>query len=36
MWAGFIPANVSERPWAMVTTGFVNDVDALNQIADAT
>ena len=31
---GAIPAKVSERERAMVTAGFANDVDAVNQYAD--
>jgi len=30
---GLMPANVSLRPLAMVTAGFANEVDAVNQYA---
>jgi hypothetical protein len=31
---GALPANVSEIERAMVTAGFANDVEAVNQYAD--
>ena len=32
--AGEIPVNVSDKERAMVTAGFANDVDAVNQYAE--
>lgn len=36
MLRGAIPANVSDRERAMVTAGFANEVDDVNQYADVT